>query len=330
MRVFLRREETGRVRIDLAAALREVLQLLAGELRRHGVRIETGFATGCWVMADKAQIEQVALNLVLNAATAMEARPRDDRLLRLSVSRSEDGRVVATVCDSGEGIAAERLEAIFEPSWTTRGEGLGLGLAICRSIVEGHGGVIRVEPNPDRGVTVRFELQGEATDGSGEAPGALAAERATEASTRAASDAPAVCVVDDDATVRESLVRLLEAAGWNAASYASAGEFLERRSLADVACLLLDVQMPGMSGPELQQLLSTRGAAPPIVFLTAHAEVAAGIDAMKLGAVDFLAKPVDDAVLIGAVRRAVERHAGDRKRWLEQEACRALVDRLTA
>ena len=88
--------------------------------------------------------------------------------------------------------------------------------------------------------------------------------------------------------------------------------------------------MPGMSGPELQQLLSTRGAAPAIVFLTGHAEVAAGVDAMKLGAVDFLAKPVDDAVLIGAVRRAVERHAGDRKRWLAQEACRALVDRLTA
>jgi FixJ family two-component response regulator len=139
-----------------------------------------------------------------------------------------------------------------------------------------------------------------------------------------------VCIVDDDPTVRESLVRVLEAAGWRAASYASAGEFLDRRSLADVACLLLDVQMPGMSGPELQQLLATRGPAPPIVFLTGRADVAAGVDAMKLGAVDFLAKPVDDAVLIGAVRRAAERHAGDRKRWLEQAACRALVDRLTA
>jgi FixJ family two-component response regulator/signal transduction histidine kinase len=330
MRAFLRREETGRAPIDLAAALREVLQLLAGELGRHGVRVETEFATGCRVMADKAQIEQVALNLVLNAAAAMAARPQDERLLRLSVARTGDGRVVAAVCDSGEGIAAERVEQVFEPFWTTRGEGLGLGLAICRSIVEGHGGVIRVDPNPDRGVTVRFELPGEAPRGTGEMPGAPVAARAREASTRAVTDGPTVCVVDDDAAVRESLVRLLEAAGWTAASYASAGEFLDRPSLADVACLLLDVRMPGISGPELQQLLSARGVAPPIVFLTGHAEVAAGIDAMKLGAVDFLAKPVDGAVLIGAVRKAVERHAGERKRWLEQEACRTLVDRLTA
>jgi FixJ family two-component response regulator/signal transduction histidine kinase len=329
MRAFLRREATGRARIDLAAALREVLRLLAVELDRHGIRIETEFATGCWVIADQAQIEQVVLNLVLNAAAAMAARPQNERLLRLSVSRAEDGRVVATVCDSGEGIAAEHVEEVFEPFWTTREEGLGLGLAICRSIVEGHGGVMRVDPNLDRGVTVRFELEGEAPGGTGEMPGAPAAARASGAPAEAAGE-PAVCVVDDDATVRESLVRVLEAAGWTAMSYASAGEFLDRGSLADVACLLLDVRMPGMSGLELQQLLSARGAAPPIVFLTGHAEVAAGIDAMKLGAVDFLAKPVDDAVLIGAVRTAVERHAGERKRWLEQEACRTLVDRLTA
>jgi FixJ family two-component response regulator len=281
-------------------------------------------------VADKAQIEQVALNLVLNAAAAMQARPRDERLLRLSVARGEDGRAVAAVCDSGRGIAAEHVEEVFEPFWTTHGEGLGLGLAICRSIVEGHGGVIRVDPNADRGVTVRFELPGEAADGDAETPRAPAAERATEPSTRAVADEPTVCIVDDEATVRESLVRLLEAAGWKTASYASAGELLDRPSLADVACLLLDVRMPGLSGSELQQLLSAKGAAPPIVFLTGHAEVAAGIDAMKLGAVDFLAKPVHDAVLIGAVRKAMERHAGERKRWLEQEACRVLVDRLTA
>ena len=158
MRAMLRHDETGRARIDLAAALREVLQLLASELGRQGIRIETAVQAGCWVMADKAQIEQVALNLVLNAAAAMQACPREDRLLRLSVSRDGDGHVVVDVCDSGTGIPAEHVDAVFEPFWTTRKEGLGLGLAICRSIVQAHGGAIRVEPNPDRGVTFRFEL----------------------------------------------------------------------------------------------------------------------------------------------------------------------------
>lgn len=324
MRALLRHEEAGRTRIDVAAALRDVLQLLAAELRRQGVRVETELEGGCWVMAAKVQIEQVALNLIFNAAAAMQAFPRDERRLRVSAFRSAGDGVMLAVCDAGVGIAAEHRDAVFEPFWTTRREGLGLGLAICRSIVHAHDGRIAVEPNPDRGVTFRVELPA-ASERDAPAP-AIAAE----AAPRTASAAPTVCVVDDDAAVRESLVRQVAAEGWNAVPYASATEFLERTSLADVGCVLLDNRMPGLSGFELLERLASGGVAPPVVLLSGNPDVATSVESMKLGAVDFLVKPVERDVLVAAVRKALERHAGERARMLEREGCRALVDRLSA
>lgn len=330
MRALLRHDESGRARIDLAAALREILQLLAAELRHQGIRVETELEPGCLVMADKTQIEQVALNLILNAAAAMHARPRDERVLRVRVSRTGDGRVAAEVRDSGEGIPPEHLEAVFEPFWTTRREGLGLGLAICRSIVRTHGGAISVAPNPDRGVTFRFELERNTSEEDSIVSPASGGTARGETPVPAGSGEPVVCIVDDDAAVRESLVRLLTAAKWKVASFASANEFLERSPLADVGCLLLDNRMPGMSGLELQAHLASGGFTPPVVFLTGHGDLATGVGAMKLGAVDFLVKPVEQEILVAVVRKALERHADGRKQMLEREACRARVGRLSA
>jgi FixJ family two-component response regulator len=138
-----------------------------------------------------------------------------------------------------------------------------------------------------------------------------------------------VCVVDEDAAVRESLVRLLGTAGWRVASFASAEDFLERASLADVACIVLDNQMPGMSGLALLAHLSREGSPPPVVFLTGDRDAETGVAAMKLGAVDFLVKPADDEVLVAAIRRALARHACERERALEREAYRTLVARLS-
>jgi FixJ family two-component response regulator/signal transduction histidine kinase len=329
MRALLRRDDSGHTRIDAATALREVLDLLSGDLRLQGIRVDVELETGCWVMADKAQIEQVALNLILNASAAMQACPREARRLRLAGGRTRDGRVAVTVRDSGTGIAPEHFDAVFEPFWTMRPDGLGLGLAICRSIVEAHGGSIAVEPSSERGATIRFELP--AAESTGDVTSAEPAAVETESrSPPFAAAGPIVCVVDDDASVRESLVRLLGFAGMRAASYASAQEFLQRGSDADVACILLDVRMPGMTGLELQERLVGAGAPPSIVFLTANGDVATGVEAMRAGAVDFLEKPVDHDVLIAVVHRALERHAAGRTRSAQEARSRALIGRLSA
>jgi len=330
MRALLRQEENGRERIDLAAALHDVLALLATELGRKSIRIQARLEPGCWVSADKTQIEQVALNLLLNAAQAMESCPPEERSISLRATRNGDGRVAVEVRDTGSGIKAGDLQAVFEPFWTTRKEGLGLGLAICRSIVEAHGGEIRAEPHPGRGVTFRFELPADAGAADESPKPAEPVIDPVNGEIERPSAGPVVCVVDDDASVRESLVRLLAAQGWTVVSHATANEFLERQPLAAVGCIVLDHQMPGMSGLELQQHLAGFGAAPPVVFLTGHGDLASGVHAMKLGAVDFLVKPPDADALHEAVRKALARHSAERARTRSRDASLERLGRLSA
>ena len=118
-----------------------------------------------------------------------------------------------------------------------------------------------------------------------------------------------VFVVDDDPSVRGSLVRLLGSAGWTVEVFASAQEFLARPLFHGTGCVVLDVQMPGMRGPELYRTMRDAGLTLPVVFLTGHGDVTTGVDAMKQGAVDFLLKTVDGEVLLETIRRALEKHA---------------------
>jgi FixJ family two-component response regulator len=305
-----------------------VLGLLALELTRMGIRVETRLQSGCRVRANRTQIEQVVMNLLLNAAQAVAACPPAERLVTLSAARAGADRVAVEVCDTGPGIAPEHLQSVFEPFWTTRKEGLGLGLPICRSIVEAHGGAIRVERNAERGVTFHFELP--AGDvGEDTQPAAAAPETIHEQAGAAAGLGPLVCVIDDDPAVRAALLRLLAAEGRAAVSYASASEFLERQALDAVDCILLDQQMPGMTGMELLQRLAGAAGVPPVVFLTGHGELEAGVHAMKLGAMDFLSKPLDLDKLRETVEKAVARRAVAREHARERELHRARLRRLS-
>lgn len=117
-----------------------------------------------------------------------------------------------------------------------------------------------------------------------------------------------VLLVDDDRAVREGLARLLRSAGWNSRAFASAQEFIHELPFTGVGCLVLDVSMPGMSGPELQDWLLSHQCEMPIIFLSARCDVPMSVAAMKHGAIDVLEKPADDVVLLEAVSKAVERH----------------------
>jgi FixJ family two-component response regulator len=118
-----------------------------------------------------------------------------------------------------------------------------------------------------------------------------------------------VVVVDDDASLRRSLARLLRADDLDVATFASAAAFLAAPLLDRPTCLVLDVRMPEIGGLDLQARLRAAGRDPAIVFLTGHGDVPASVAAMKAGAVDFLEKPVDPGALLAAVRRALARDA---------------------
>jgi len=123
-------------------------------------------------------------------------------------------------------------------------------------------------------------------------------------------------IVDDDATVREALHELLLSAGMQPVCFASTRDLLDAGLPERPSCLVLDVRMPGSSGLDLQNRLAERGDAPPIIFLTGHGDIPMTVQAMKLGAVDFLTKPVRDQTLLDAVNAAIEKDIARRKEVL--------------
>jgi FixJ family two-component response regulator len=120
-------------------------------------------------------------------------------------------------------------------------------------------------------------------------------------------DAPIVFVVDDDISVRESLDALIRYAGWQPEIFESAQEFLARPRVDGPSCLVLDVTLPDLNGLDLQTRIAADGVDMPIVFITGHRDVPMTVRAMKAGAMEFLTKPFDDEVLLGAIRNAIER-----------------------
>ena len=116
---------------------------------------------------------------------------------------------------------------------------------------------------------------------------------------------PTVLVVDDDAFMRHVLVDAFSRAGFEVETFTSANDLLARADLSPPAVLLLDVQLPGMSGPELQLLLRERGVSIPVIFLTGSSDIPIAVAAMRNGAVDFIEKPFHHATLVDSVRRAL-------------------------
>jgi FixJ family two-component response regulator len=115
-----------------------------------------------------------------------------------------------------------------------------------------------------------------------------------------------VAILDDDESVRSALQGLLKAVGLPAHAFASAEEFLQSGQQHQIACLIADIRMPGMSGLELQAKLNAERCRIPIIFITAHGDAKMRMQAMRAGAVEFLAKPFDDEALLESVRGALE------------------------
>jgi len=141
---------------------------------------------------------------------------------------------------------------------------------------------------------------------------------------------PTVFIIDDDPSARRGLTRLVRTAGMKAESFASAGEFMASEKSDGPGCIVLDVRMPEMTGPELQEELGKAEYGMPIVFLSGHADVPTAAQAMKKGAVDFLTKPVDRDSLLGAIRVSMANDAEKRAQRVERSAIHERIKRLTS
>ena len=216
----------------------------------------------------------------------------------------------AVIQISDNGIGLDDPVAAFEPFVTTKPEGMGLGLAICRSIVAAHDGRLSAERNVGFGMTFTVTLPIQ-PDGV-----AMTADR------------PVVFVVDDDARVRDALSSLLASAGLEVAVFASATEFLQADKPDVPACLVLDLELPDIHGLELQKELAEREA-PPIVFITGHGDVPSSVKAMKAGAVEFLSKPFGDEELLRAIDAAIALDRAARLKRSERLELARRYERLT-
>ncbi len=144
--------------------------------------------------------------------------------------------------------------------------------------------------------------------------------------TSAATEKSYVYIVDDDDGVRDSLNVLLESSGYAARGFASPREFLDAVRTIDFGCVLVDLQMPGMDGLELQHRLKDLGVKLPVVVVTAHGDIASAVEAMRAGAIDFIEKPFTDEAIQASIRMAL---ANRPKPSAEDHARRAILDRLT-
>jgi PAS domain S-box-containing protein len=164
IRAMAQKRDPSPVPLDLNALAREAIELLRRELEAHGVEVETvNLQHVLRVCVDRVQIQQVVINLIMNALQAMSSVTDRARRLRIVAHPFDDGHAQLRVEDSGTGISEENSGRLFNPFFTTRKDGMGIGLSICRSIVEAHGGRIWAESQEGRGTAMQFILPLEQT-----------------------------------------------------------------------------------------------------------------------------------------------------------------------
>jgi two-component system sensor kinase FixL len=157
LREFVGRGESEKRIENLRKLIEESADLALLGARELGVRVTMRLDPDCELaLVDRVQIQQVLLNLLRNGLDAMRATPKRD--LAVALQPAADGLVMVSVSDTGSGISAETMAKLFQPFMTTKKDGMGVGLSICRTIVEAHGGAIWAEANPDGGATFRFTL----------------------------------------------------------------------------------------------------------------------------------------------------------------------------
>ena len=159
IRALVKKSAPAKAPLDLSDTIHEVLAMIDPEARQHRVAVRIDLAAGLPpVWGDRVQVQQVLLNLVMNGIDAMKAVTDRPRALRIRAQPHEAGTVLVAVQDSGIGFDPQSLTRLFEPFYTTKSEGMGMGLAISRSIIEAQGGKLWASANSDHSATFHFTL----------------------------------------------------------------------------------------------------------------------------------------------------------------------------
>jgi FixJ family two-component response regulator len=314
--------------LDLNQVVAEATDLLNSEMviRQTSVALELAPDLP-EVSGDRVQLQQILINLLGNAMDAMDAIDPADR--RLLIRTRKAGTTLAEVCveDSGVGFEGEPSARIFEPFFTTKENGMGMGLAISKSLLEAHGGDLRAERANGQGAAFYFTLP---LADLGEAADTTAAPRPDYERQGDHSDVSTVFVVDDDPSVRQAMTRLIGSAGYAVEAFDSSQAFVQREPYEGIGCLIVDLHMPGETGLDLQTTLNTRAYTMPMIFITGGGDTASGVRAMKQGALDYLAKPVDDEELLRTIAQAVEIDTQARIQYTQHAGALEKIARLTA
>ena len=258
------------------------------------------------VEADRGQLDQLVTNLLMNARAAMEdggrvslriTHPEPGAVYRFGAIRSPERFAHLSVTDSGDGIPEEILGHIFEPLFTTRREGTGLGLAVCHQIVRQHEGLIFAENSAGRGAALHvfLPLTSRLADSETDVTGSL---RFGHGHDRVID----VLLIEADPQVREGISAILELEGMAVRSARTGAEGLEELASRRPDAVILDVGLPDMSGVELFQIIEQRYPGLSIVFSSGHQDLAA-LEALRRPGVDFLRKPYELEVLLLALAR---------------------------
>ena len=299
LRDFVARGESERRVEDVKKLVEEASALALVGAKDRGVHVRFAFdPQGEFVLADKVQIQQVLLNLMRNAIESMEET--EHRELVISTS-ANGGMVEINVADTGAGIAAEIQRAAVP--------------AIRHHETPGDGRW-SVDFAHDRRGAWRLHRLGAQSGGRNDIFLHIAgSEQGRGQRCRLKST---VHVIDDDEALRNSLTFLLRTARLDVQSYPSATAFLEALPEANLSCVITDVRMPGMSGIDLLRRLRERKISVPVIVITGHGDIPLAVEAMKIGAIDFLEKPFDDEVLIASVKAALRQKEGEAKRHGER------------
>ncbi|MBR0716572.1 MHYT domain-containing protein [Bradyrhizobium liaoningense] len=159
IRTLMKKQPPRKDALEVNEAIVEVIALTRGEVMKNNVSVQTQLAEGLpLIQGDRVQLQQVILNLIINAVQAMSGVSEGSRGLLIGTGKDASGGVIVAVQDSGPGLNPESFERLFDSFYTTKPGGMGMGLSICRSIVEAHGGRIWATPNAGPGVTMQFTL----------------------------------------------------------------------------------------------------------------------------------------------------------------------------